>query len=112
MAIEVRQYKLVFYVPESHKEQLKKALFDQGAGQYQGYDSCAWETLGQGQFRPFSGSHPFLGQANKLEQVAEYRVEMLCQKQDVKAILQTLIANHPYEVPAYDVWPVQTLDDF
>jgi len=112
MVVEVRQYKLVFFVPESHKEQLKEALFALGAGRYKNYDSCAWETLGQGQFRPLVGSRPFMGQTGTIESVSEYRVEMLCQSQDMKTILQALIAHHPYEVPAYEVWPVQTLDDF
>ena len=44
--------KLVFFVPESHKETVKKAVFEQGAGRYDGYDNCSWETLGSGQFRP------------------------------------------------------------
>ena len=76
-AQEITPYKLVFFVPESHKETVKTALFSKGAGQYQGYDCCAWETLGQGQFRPLEGSQPFLGQTNEIEKVDEYRVEML-----------------------------------
>lgn len=111
-AQKISQYKLVFFVPESHKEAVKSALFAKGAGQYQGYDCCAWETLGQGQFRPLEGSAPFIGQSNVIEKVAEYRVEMLCQSQDIKTILQTLIVCHPYEIPAYHVWPVNSLDDF
>jgi hypothetical protein len=111
-AQEVTRYKLVFFVTESHKETVKSALFSKGAGQYQGYDSCAWESLGKGQFRPLEGSEPFQGQTNKIEKVDEYRVEMLCLRQHIKTILQTLIEVHPYEVPAYEVWPVQSLDDF
>ena len=111
-AQEVTRYKLVFFVPESHKETVKSALFSKGAGQYQGHDSCAWESLGKGQFRPLEGSEPFQGQTNKIEKVDEYRVEMLCLRQHIKTILQTLIEVHPYEVPAYEVWPVQSLDDF
>jgi hypothetical protein len=111
-AQEVTRYKLVFFVPESHKETVKSALFSKGAGQYQGYDCCAWESLGKGQFRPLEGSEPFQGQTNKIEKVDEYRVEMLCLRQHIKTILQTLIEVHPYEVPAYEVWPVQSLDDF
>ena len=111
-AQEVTRYKLVFFVPESHKETVKSALFSKGAGQYQGYDSCAWESLGKGQFRPLEGSEPFQGQTNKIEKVDEYRVEMLCLRQHIKTILQTLIEVHPYEVPAYEVWHVQSLDDF
>jgi len=106
------QYKLAFFVPESHKEQVKKALFEQGAGKYKGYDCCAWEIAGQGQFRPLSGSQPHLGQTEQLETIEEFRVEMLCQSDNIKQILTTLIEQHPYEVPAYEVWPIQTLDDF
>ncbi len=106
------QYKLVFFVPESHKEQVKTALFEQGAGQYEHYDQCAWETSGTGQFRPLEGSQAYLGQVGVKETVPEYRVEMLCQHQHIKAILTTLIKTHPYETPAYEVWPILTLDDF
>ncbi|MDF1589683.1 MAG: NGG1p interacting factor NIF3 [Gammaproteobacteria bacterium] len=105
-------YKIVFYVPETHKERVKTAMFAQGAGRYQGYDCCAWETKGTGQFRPLAGSQPFIGSSNQLEQVDEFRVEMMCSEQHIKAALNALIAAHPYEVPAYEVWSVKTLDDF
>lgn len=105
-------YKLVFFVPEGQKEQVKSALFDQGAGRYDGYESCSWETLGQGQFRPLAGSQPFIGQHGEVEIVSEYRVEMICAKPHIKNVLQALITHHPYEMPAYEVWPIQTLSDF
>ena len=105
-------YKLVFFVPESHKEAVKNALFEQGAGRYDGYDDCSWETLGTGQFKPLSGSQPFIGQQDDIEQVAEYRVEMICSKPNIKAVLKALIKHHPYDVPAYDVQLIQTLNDF
>ncbi|MDH5592632.1 MAG: NGG1p interacting factor NIF3, partial [Gammaproteobacteria bacterium] len=91
--------KLVFFVPESHKEAVKQALFSQGAGRYHGYDCCSWETLGTGQFKPLSGSQPFIGQQDKVESVAEYRVEMICDDQHIKAVLQALLDSHPYETP-------------
>lgn len=105
-------FKLVFFVPESHKELVKQAIFAQGAGQYQGYDQCAWETLGTGQFRPLTGSNPFVGTNDKLETVAEYRVETICAEINIKCVLEALINSHPYETPAYEVWSVKTLDDF
>ncbi|PCJ32918.1 MAG: NGG1p interacting factor NIF3 [Gammaproteobacteria bacterium] len=104
--------KLVFFVPESHKESVKKALFNQGAGRYDGYDYCAWETLGTGQFKPLTGSQPFIGERDKVEVVAEYRVEMICAEQHIKVVLQALLASHPYETPAYDVQKIMLLDDF
>lgn len=104
--------KLAFFVPESHKEAVKAAIFAAGAGRYDGYDSCSWEVLGQGQFRPLPGSQPFIGSEHQLEIVAEYRVETICADAYIKAVLQALIAAHPYETPAYEVWSVKTLDDF
>lgn len=105
-------YKLVFFVPESHKESVKQAVFAAGAGRYQAYDSCSWETLGTGQFKPLSGSQPFIGEQDKVETVAEYRVETICSDENIKAVLTALVDVHPYETPAYEVWPVKTLDNF
>lgn len=104
--------KLVFFVPESHKEAVKQAIFAAGAGRYEGYDSCCWESQGMGQFRPLAGSDPFIGQQGEVERVAEFRVETVCPQSQIKTILQALIAAHPYETPAYEVWSVKTLDDF
>lgn len=105
-------YKIAFYVTETHKEPVKTAMFEQGAGRYQGYDCCAWETKGTGQFRPLAGSQPFIGSSNQLQQVDEFRVEMICSEQHIKAALNALIAAHPYEVPAYEVWAVMSITDF
>jgi structural hemagglutinin/hemolysin toxin protein RtxA len=103
--------KLVFFVPESHKEAVKQAIFAAGAGRYDGYDSCSWETLGTGQFRPLDGSQPFIGQQGTVEIVAEYRVETICDDQLIKSVVSALIESHPYETPAYEVWSIQTLAD-
>ncbi len=105
-------YKLVFFVPENHKEAVKQAVFEQGAGRYEGYDCCSWETLGSGQFKPLSGSEPFIGQQDQIETVVEYRVEMICADVYIKAVLQALIRVHPYETPAYEVQSIKILDDF
>jgi hypothetical protein len=104
--------KLVFYVPESHKEAVKQAVFEQGAGKFEGYDCCSWEILGTGQFKPLTGSKPFIGQQDTIEIVAEYRVEMICADQYIKAVLTALVKSHPYETPAYEVWSIKTLADF
>lgn len=96
-------YKLCFYVPESHLEIVKNAVFDTGAGRIGDYDRCCWQTLGQGQFRPLENSNPFLGQKGWVEQVAEYKVELVCEDYLVEAAIQALIESHPYEEPAYHV---------
>ena len=101
-------FKLCVFIPESHTEAVKQALFAAGAGRIGDYDCCAWQTLGQGQFRPLEGSQPFIGQTGSVEQVAEYRVEMVCTDDVVDAALTALREAHPYEEPAFDLW---RLDD-
>jgi len=78
-------------------------MFDSGAGILGDYQECSWQTRGSGQFKPLQGSKPYLGDINKLEKVAEYKVEMLCNKKDIKNVIQALKSSHPYEVPAYSV---------
>jgi hypothetical protein len=97
-------YKLCFYVPESHLDAVKQAVFAAGAGRIGAYDNCCWQVLGQGQFRPLAGSKPFLGSADAIETVHEYKVELVCADAVVAEVVRSLKQAHPYEEPAYQVW--------
>lgn len=97
-------YKLTFYVPATHLEEVKQAVFAVGAGKIGNYDSCCWQTEGQGQFRALEGSKPFIGQQGKVETVREYKVELVCADELIAEAVATLKQAHPYEEPAYDVW--------
>jgi hypothetical protein len=101
-------YKLSFYVPGTHLEEVKSAAFTAGAGRIGNYDSCCWQTLGQGQFRPLQGSEPYLGQQGEVELVAEYKVEMVCEERFIKAAVESMVEAHPYEEPAWDVIRVES----
>ena len=100
-------FKISFYVPESHLEIVKNAMFEKGAGRVGLYDHCAWQTLGTGQFRPLPGSHPTIGTQNRTEKVEEYLVEMVCEEQHLKDVLAVFMKTHPYETPAYAFWKIQ-----
>lgn len=97
-------YKLAFFVPASHVEVVKDAVFAAGGGRIGDYDHCAWQTLGQGQFRPLDGSHPFLGQAGQVEVVEEWKVELVVADELIAQVVAALKQSHPYETPAYEVW--------
>ena len=94
--------KLTVYIPETHLESVKQALFAAGAGQYAAYDRVCWQVLGSGQFRPLNGSHPAIGEVGQETRVAEYRVEMICADACVGVVTAALRAAHPYEEPAFD----------
>ncbi|UTW08871.1 Nif3-like dinuclear metal center hexameric protein [Pseudomonas benzenivorans] len=102
-------YKLCFYVPESHLEEVKRAVFAAGGGRIGQYDSCCWQVLGQGQFRPLQGSQPYLGQTGTLEQLAEWKVELVVADELIHETVKALKGSHPYETPAFEVWRLSDL---
>lgn len=102
-------YKLCYFVPETHLEQTKAALFETGAGRIGDYDCCAWQCRGQGQFRPLDGSQPFLGQQGELEVVDEYKVELVCKDELIREALEAFKKAHPYEEPAYEVYRMEAM---
>ena len=102
---------IIFYVPQENAEDVKQALFKAGAGTIGDYDCCAWQCLGTGQFKPLQGSKPHIGTINEIELVDEFRVEMVCSAENVRAAVNALIAAHPYEEPAYHILQTFSLDD-
>lgn len=97
-------YKLAFFVPESHLETVKAAVFMTGAGKIGNYDHCCWQIKGLGQFRALEGSQPFLGQQGQIETVEEYRVELVCHDELIREAVAAMKQAHPYDEPAYDVF--------
>src|SRR3990167_3292566 len=102
-------FKICFYVPQAHAEEVKNAMFAQGAGKIGDYGHCAWQVLGEGQFLPLSGSDPFIGKQNQLEKIQEYKVEMVCDDPFIRKVIAALKQTHPYEEPAYQVWRIETI---
>ena len=78
-------------------------MFEAGAGRVGNYDCCAWQTRGEGQFRPLDGSTPFLGNQGQIETVIEHKLEMVCEEQCLEAVIAALKRAHPYEEVAYTV---------
>ncbi len=103
-------FKLCFFIPETHVEQVKNALFNKGAGRIGQYDHCSWQVLGEGQFRPLKGSQPFLGKEDHIEKITEYKVEMVCENDLIEDIVKELKNTHPYEQPAYEIYQLYSIN--
>ena len=96
-------YLIIVYVPDTHTETVKKAIFATGAGQYKQYKDACWQTSGRGQFTPMDEAKPYIGQKNKLETVSELKIEIMCQESHLKDAIKALVSSHPYEEPAYHI---------
>ncbi|MCH9741875.1 MAG: NGG1p interacting factor NIF3 [Proteobacteria bacterium] len=101
-------FHFAFYVPETHVEAVKTAIFAAGAGKVGHYDCCSWQTVGQGQFRPLLGAQPFIGSVDRVEKVIEIKVETVCHAEHIQAAVAALKLAHPYEEVAYMLLPMQS----
>ncbi len=95
--------KLVVFVPHEDVEQLVDALAAAGAGRLGDYERCAWQTRGEGTFRPLPGADPAIGTVGDIERVPEARVEMVVPRRWRGEVVAALRAAHPYEEPAFDL---------
>ena len=103
-------FQIVCYVPLSHVEQVKEAIFSTGAGRFGAYSKCCWQTLGEGQFFSHDDASPFTGHPGKLSKVQEVKIEVFCHRDFVQAAVDAMRQAHPYETPAYGVFSMQALE--
>lgn len=98
--------KLVWFVPEDALDVTRDAVFGAGAGGIGDYERCSWYTAGTGTFIGGEGTDPTIGERGKEERVPELRVETVVPTDRIEEVVAALIAAHPYEKPAYDVYPL------
>lgn len=95
--------KWVVMVPRADAERVQDALFAAGGGRIGDYSECSWQTVGIGQFRPGAEANPVLGSVGTVEKVEETRLELVAERHLRGAVLDALLASHPYEEVAFDV---------
>lgn len=98
--------KLIVYVPEASAQAVREVLASQGCGKMGNYDSCSFSVKGVGRFRPLTGANPAVGSVGKVEEVAEERIETICEKSKLKQVIEAVKKIHPYEEPAIDILPL------
>lgn len=104
--IEKYLYKLVTFVPQSHSDQLRQAIFLTGAGHIGNYDCCSYSLEGYGTFRASENTQPFVGQKGEIHTEKELRLETIVPKHLINSVISTIKEVHPYEEVAYDVYPL------
>lgn len=104
--IEHRLVKLAVYVPHSHADKVRQALFDAGCGHIGYYDSCSYNIQGTGTFRALDNAHPYIGEPHALHQEPETLISTILPDYLQHHAIQALLQAHPYEEPAYDIYPL------
>ena len=98
--------KLVWFVPVEAFDATRDAVFAAGAGRIGEYERCSWYTAGTGTFLGGEGTAPAIGESGREESIPELRVETVVPADLLDDVVAALVAAHPYEEPAYDVYPL------
>jgi hypothetical protein len=98
--------KLVVFVPPEALDPVRDAVFAAGAGRIGDYERCSWYTEGTGTFFAGEGAVPSVGETGREERVPELRLETVFPEDRQDAVIAALKLAHPYEEPAFDVYPL------
>jgi dinuclear metal center YbgI/SA1388 family protein len=98
--------KLVVFVPSTHLDDVRQAIFSAGAGQIGQYSECGFAVEGKGTFRGGEGTHPFAGKPGLLHEENETRLEVILPVALGARVVAAMLAAHPYEEVAYDMIPL------
>lgn len=96
--------KVVTYVPGPQRVTVMRAMAAAGAGVIGNYTGCAFHVEGTGSFTAGAGADPTIGEVGAATTADEVRLEMNAPAADVGAVAAALVASHPYEEPAFDVF--------
>jgi dinuclear metal center YbgI/SA1388 family protein len=99
--------KFVTFCPHSYADKVREAISQAGGGSIGNYDSCSFNSNGTGTFRANEAATPYVGQKNHLHEEPETRIEMIVPEFHISAVVRSLIAVHPYEEVAYDIYPLE-----
>lgn len=102
--------KIVVTVPKENAEALRDAIGKVGAGKIGNYSYCSFTVTGIGRFIPEDGAKPTIGAVGKSEQVAEERIEVNCNRDNLAEVVAAIRYAHPYEEPAIDAYPLINLE--
>lgn len=98
--------KVITFVPEAQLERVAQALFASGAGRIGDYEQCSYRVRGEGTFFGTESTQPRVGKRGRLEKVSEVRLEVVVPESRLPEIVAGLRRSHPYEEPAFDVYPL------
>jgi dinuclear metal center YbgI/SA1388 family protein len=101
-----KMFKLVTFVPGEAVDAVRDVIADVGGGVIGNYTHCSFQSPGTGAFEPMPGAQPYIGEVGELEKAPEFRLEMLVPEGSLHDAISAMIAAHPYDEAAYDVYPL------
>lgn len=103
--------RMITFAPVDKAEQVRKALFDAGAGHIGNYSECSFNSEGLGTFKAEQGADPYVGEIGERHYEKETKIEIVYPFYMQRNILKALTDHHPYEEVAYDIFTMENIHD-
>lgn len=104
--------KLTVYCPKNAVNQVLEALFTAGAGQIGNYSECSFSSSGTGSFKANEAANPHVGEIDQRHLEQEDKIEVLVTNHQIQSVTRAMLAAHPYEEVAYDIYPISNKNKY
>jgi dinuclear metal center YbgI/SA1388 family protein len=101
--------RLITFAPVDQAEKVRAAIFAAGAGHIGKYAECSFNSAGTGTFKAEEGADPYVGEIGKQHREEETKIEIVYPFYLEQQVVDALIASHPYEEVAYDIFTMENV---
>ena len=101
--------RLITFAPLDKAEDVRKAVFDAGAGHIGQYSECSFNSEGTGTFKAEEGADPYVGQIGIQHREKETKIEIVYPFYLETQVVKALVQHHPYEEVAYDIFTMENV---
>ncbi len=105
---ELETYQITVFTPAEYIDKIKSSVTKSGGAIIGNYSHCFKASTVKGSFIPLQGSNPFIsGGMSEIVDVNEEQLEFTVAAPYLDKVLTSMIIAHPYETPAYRVFPLK-----
>jgi dinuclear metal center YbgI/SA1388 family protein len=101
--------RLITFAPLDKAEQVRRAVFDAGAGHIGKYSECSFNSEGLGTFKAGEGADPYVGEIGEQHREKETKIEIVFPFYLETQVVRALVDHHPYEEVAYDIFTMENV---
>jgi hypothetical protein len=101
---------LIVYVPLEDTARVRRTMCDAGAGTMddERYDRVAYVTPCTLHYRVLEQAHEGAEAAGQEYERPQNRIEAICRRERVEAVVQAIVDAHPHGTPAISILPTLT----
>jgi hypothetical protein len=101
--------RLITFAPHDKAEEVRGAIFAAGAGHIGNYAECSFNSRGTGTFKAEKGANPYVGEVGVQHREEETKIEIVYPFYLEQQVVKALVAAHPYEEVAYDIFTMDNV---